>query len=1340
MWARQPPRRVMQGSGSSSHGSNRSVAAATPWPRTLHFIRWKTEQPDEALRSWRELHPTWNLTVWSEALVAQQFPDLPLESVVSNGSLRHALRFRILAEFGGIYIDEDITAIRPLDELLRHVQDSGGQAFSVCRELNQYHPNVRQRPLPPPPGVLHGRKCHRMDDAVIGAPKGDPVMMRAYVSALDNAHKSTAGRSDVATMMWTRLMRHSHELGEHPHWRVLASRTFFGIGCVCGRTVTATCEDASQQFVFAWQYFNLSTVSAWDGEGDTLSALSQLQWNNSDERTIAFHPRCLPVQASQVGAGHRMAGMDSSNIRIQILYHDKTSLEVARRFERYEWAALHKMEQSVYFESAAVLAASERESAEWSRYRYVGSVPYSILKKQSFGNENISLPALIHCSAFYGARRSQGEMKKAAGQRAGASNGTDDTEPAELIAFYDYYRADVVTTLRRAHGFEVLDVWVALLTRMGYHRQDVLNTSIPLFPTNAWMATPDFMSKYQAFAREAQMAIEDDVDLHIRMYEDAKYNGHMSPQLLAELSGGYPFYTMHAFIFERLPCFFAWISNTKVYAVSLGGSTRPDQAETGEREDDMAVYEKSSQTQRQDMEKRKFLLEGDCFRFTIGCVPNVMCSSLRAAVAEIECGNNTRYQIVDGVPRCADGISRCAKSGESEHRSFVRRSRDPVFGRPHYLVFLRDPFERLFSAFRRHKALGEMAMPCSEGPNEWVNSIVCHRLQACISRNCTFAQWVDEIEKDRATAFLNVHLKPQARILPVGDHHQIHVLRLSSRSDQKFFWNDVMKMRPKHLRASDEHESVRIHTGLEEHFKRHISMNTLDKIYNTYPEDFRAWKKSLEKGTRKEEGERTLFDFYSEERCSNWRSSKKRLPKWNQTNKRNALVILIGQQRGGELAWYSLKTNVLEQLGADLAVMFQEPFNHSATVVTMARYVWPFQKPSKWKLIYDQAERSCSNTAPIQGHTHQLLAFCGLTKSHPLLSNTQTNPLDVESTTHMLDPLCSADESGPGSSGIALALRWMVYQKLTELGLWDQYEFFVLTRTDHVHLCPHPPISLFRQQPDHIFIPGDESYGGYTDRHMAGFGKAFRTALNVTQAMVCAPKAFSNVETALAVYWLEAGLEVSEMPRTFFSVRAHDDPATWSLGTQSKALTPFNLTAKYPAEIGRARRFCDLDGHTAHDALSYMWRKIHANNDLLAVQRYPGDDEGPLKANFASKGAGGKWSKVDLLPMHTWLPCSTNGKTERQSNGHQREREGKEGTEEHAKRRQQEEKKQHEGKWRGEEERRGGGEEREEGRGAEWGEWGRYRREREEGKRRKRAKPRKARRREEKREREREGR
>ena len=39
------------------------------------------------------------------------------------------------------------------------------------------------------------------------------------------------------------------------------------------------------------------------------------------------------------------------------------------------------------------------------------------------------------------------------------------------------------------------------------------------------------------------------------------------------------------------------------------------------------------------------------------------------------------------------------------------------------------------------------------------------------------------------------------------------------------------------------------------------------------------------------------------------------------------LVLLTGQPRGGELAWHSLKENVLAPLHADLAVLFQEPFD-----------------------------------------------------------------------------------------------------------------------------------------------------------------------------------------------------------------------------------------------------------------------------------------------------------------------------------------------------------------------------------------------------------------------------
>jgi hypothetical protein len=39
-------------------------------------------------------------------------------------------------------------------------------------------------------------------------------------------------------------------------------------------------------------------------------------------------------------------------------------------------------------------------------------------------------------------------------------------------------------------------------------------------------------------------------------------------------------------------------------------------------------------------------------------------------------------------------------------------------------------------------------------------------------------------------------------------------------------------------------------------------------------------------------------------------------------NRESTLVVLTGQPRGGELAWHSLRVNVLEPLHADLAVLF----------------------------------------------------------------------------------------------------------------------------------------------------------------------------------------------------------------------------------------------------------------------------------------------------------------------------------------------------------------------------------------------------------------------------------
>ncbi len=328
-------------------------------------------------------------------------------------------------------------------------------------------------------------------------------------------------------------------------------------------------------------------------------------------------------------------------------------------------------------------------------------------------------------------------------------------------------------------------------------------------------------------------------------------------------------------------------------------------------------------------------------------------------------------------------------------------------------------------------------------------------------------------------------------------------------------------------------------------------------------------------------------------------------PPTHSHNQERTLVLLTGQPRGGELAWHSLEENVLAPLHADLAVLFQEPFDRSTAVVKMAKYVFSLPTPRAWREILDRAEAKCQKRVDMQ---RRYIDFCNLNSGHKLLQSSDTNPLHVRSTLHMLDPVCSGPgEQGPGSSAIRLAQIWVLSEKMSETQLWDKYSFFIHTRTDHVHLCPHPPPSFFSPRRAHLFTFGDERYGGYTDRHMAGFTDAFRKAINVTQELVCEPMACTNVETCLGVYWPYSGLQVSQQPRTAFSVRASGDTSSWSLGAPFKPLKPFGLKAKYPMEVFAARNFCGLSWVGVHQVLVGMWSQTVGRGQQTAPPAFPGN-------------------------------------------------------------------------------------------------------------------------------------
>lgn len=93
-------------------------------PRTIHHIWVGPPMPDPLtayMRTWRDLHPDWEHVLWSsfDDLTNQDAYDRAEEITPHVGQLRSDLaRYEILHRHGGVYVDCDMEALRPIDDLL----------------------------------------------------------------------------------------------------------------------------------------------------------------------------------------------------------------------------------------------------------------------------------------------------------------------------------------------------------------------------------------------------------------------------------------------------------------------------------------------------------------------------------------------------------------------------------------------------------------------------------------------------------------------------------------------------------------------------------------------------------------------------------------------------------------------------------------------------------------------------------------------------------------------------------------------------------------------------------------------------------------------------------------------------------------------------------------------------------------------------------------------------------------------------------------------------------------------------------------------------------------------
>ena len=237
------------------------------------------------------------------------------------------------------------------------------------------------------------------------------------------------------------------------------------------------------------------------------------------------------------------------------------------------------------------------------------------------------------------------------------------------------------------------------------------------------------------------------------------------------------------------------------------------------------------------------------------------------------------------------------------------------------------------------------------------------------------------------------------------------------------------------------------------------------------------------------------------------------------------LVVLLGNLRGGELAWKSLYENLLDVNGADLALMIGDTRAEfrNASLFQRATYHWTFPEFEDWGDALDQINGSAWREALI-----------------PLM--------------HSTSPILGGVKAKGfwGSGAIIFVIRWYLSNKIRDLQLTHKYERFVITRSDHYYLCEH---DLSELDPQYLWLPQGSDCGGFTDRHLVVSSQNVLSALNIIPPLLQHPERYQSIvqkrsgnpEKIIYKRWKEEHLKrlVRRFPRMLFTCGQDGDLTRW---------------------------------------------------------------------------------------------------------------------------------------------------------------------------------------------------
>ena len=189
------------------------------------------------------------------------------------------------------------------------------------------------------------------------------------------------------------------------------------------------------------------------------------------------------------------------------------------------------------------------------------------------------------------------------------------------------------------------------------------------------------------------------------------------------------------------------------------------------------------------------------------------------------------------------------------------------------------------------------------------------------------------------------------------------------------------------------------------------------------------------------------------------------------------LVCLVGSTRAHRLTFPGFKRQVIDQLNGDLALALciNENYDYNNAFWQHAKYRWTGPLFDDMGEAFDLAQNWLCQQNGLQAADWRLmLRLKGLWQGKIRSSDPQ-----------------------PSVASIATFCRWLLLHGMQQDDVLDRYDRFVITRSDFVWLCPHPPLSVLERSA--IWVPDGEHYGGINDRHVVVSREDVADLLNISE-------------------------------------------------------------------------------------------------------------------------------------------------------------------------------------------------------------------------------------------------